>query len=617
MRPAAKSFPALVAVCLLVAALVAVAVVPTPAEATQFPSLFSAIVDRYPHRSLDAVQREAEAPRAPGSSWAASADEWVSPLPTFNLRSPNTSHVVAQYHQADNVPLLLSSLVNVDVEYTQEKFNSSDPLVQVCVTSQMPVPLNQFEQWKTVCTGTGGDAYYLQVPNGVNMVNHTVNERHTVYTNSSVGFVARPGATYVSVALMRNISYPLDVSVTLRGMLCRPVAAAVPASATPQSFSPFLVDLLPEHMLAAAATCAPSPPLELTLNEEPAPLFNLDNGDNYFRFTVQDPLQANERPGQLQLSLISPKGAPASLELQLYLRYLGLPTSDVYDATLSLSGAAQTKSLTVTTVPFTSWEYDPDYSSEWFLVVHASQKVSDIQLGVDLNNCIGDTYGALVDDSKQGMANNITGTCTGNNTKAGTNLNQLSLGDVLSGTVQPKKIDYYQIRTSNAEGTYVSVSVNGVKVPAPPIYLGMDVPPTKKSFIQTSQGNAINQLVVPSTIDAAIEHTWFVGVDAGSSSSITPYRIWSGDVCAGNCSSTEDKVQGTCEMPCPFCTDSDYIAPTCVCEGNYRGVSCDENQNYKLQYIILICVGGALVIFVAVGVPLYCYFNKKRDYETV
>tara|TARA_R110002050_G_scaffold300121_1_gene467796 strand:+ start:330 stop:509 length:180 start_codon:yes stop_codon:yes gene_type:complete len=56
----------------------------------------------------------------------------------------------------------------------------------------------------------------------------------------------------------------------------------------------------------------------------------------------------------------------------------------------------------------------------------------------------------------------------------------------------------------------------------------------------------------------------------------------------------------------------------CDCDDGYNGLACDHDiNNFETEYIILIAVGGLLVIAIIIGVPIYCWMNRRKDYETV
>jgi hypothetical protein len=109
------------------------------------------------------------------------------------------------------------------------------------------------------------------------------------------------------------------------------------------------------------------------------------------------------------------------------------------------------------------------------------------------------------------------------------------------------------------------------------------------------------------------------------------YVFWAGGNCAGNCS---NEAHGTCTCDGIECDSlSLYRLPTnstdsfgrCNCDSSsYSNYDCTNSNGssdtpFKTIYIILIAVGGAIVLAVAIGVPVYCYLqNRKRNnYERV
>ena len=55
------------------------------------------------------------------------------------------------------------------------------------------------------------------------------------------------------------------------------------------------------------------------------------------------------------------------------------------------------------------------------------------------------------------------------------------------------------------------------------------------------------------------------------------------------------------------------------CSSSNAYFNCDKSPGFETIYIVLAAVGGAIILAVAIGVPVYCYLqNRKRArYERV
>jgi len=93
---------------------------------------------------------------------------------------------------------------------------------------------------------------------------------------------------------------------------------------------------------------------------------------------------------------------------------------------------------------------------------------------------------------------------------------------------------------------------------------------------------------------------WYVAVN-----STNPFVLWSAvnGTCANNCSN-----HGIC----------DDTSGWCNCNDGYEKYDCSEKV-FPLVWIILIAIGGAILLAIAIGVPVSCYLKnkKKSGYERV
>lgn len=191
--------------------------------------------------------------------------------------------------------------------------------------------------------------------------------------------------------------------------------------------------------------------------------------------------------------------------------------------------------------------------------------------------------------------------------------------------------DSYYVRVSFANNV---IDATGGQTVAPTVYAKMDGYPSAQSYDYRVNGSLVNQVVVPVSTNgtgagaanvAMGEGTWYFAVETPSD-----FSVWAGTNCANQCDNND---HGNCYCNTQLCNTTTsngqdvnplYQMPTniqdsagaCRCtDDNYdQSFDCSEktNKNSTL-YIVLIAVGGAIVLAVAIGVPVYCYFqNRKR-----
>jgi len=114
----------------------------------------------------------------------------------------------------------------------------------------------------------------------------------------------------------------------------------------------------------------------------------------------------------------------------------------------------------------------------------------------------------------------------------------------------------------------------------------------------TSQVNFLNVAAADGTTVAL----WIIAVE----SSTQDFEIWAGAGCANSCSG-----QGSCG-------ENSGSNGVCSCNEHYKDFECGT-KTLKTIYIVLIAIGGAIVLAIAIGVPVGCYIkNRKRArYERV
>eukprot|EP01100_Stratorugosa_tubuloviscum_P001753 TRINITY_DN1397_c3_g3_i1.p1 TRINITY_DN1397_c3_g3~~TRINITY_DN1397_c3_g3_i1.p1 ORF type:complete len:505 (-),score=230.74 TRINITY_DN1397_c3_g3_i1:138-1652(-) len=97
---------------------------------------------------------------------------------------------------------------------------------------------------------------------------------------------------------------------------------------------------------------------------------------------------------------------------------------------------------------------------------------------------------------------------------------------------------------------------------------------------------------------------WYIGVQSNGESE--EYWIWIGDYgyeCAANCSS-----HGVCNV----------YTGVCACDSSYKNYLCSDKR-LDTVWIVLIAIACAVVLAIAIGVPIACYLknSKNNSYERV
>jgi hypothetical protein len=192
------------------------------------------------------------------------------------------------------------------------------------------------------------------------------------------------------------------------------------------------------------------------------------------------------------------------------------------------------------------------------------------------------------------------------------------------------QIDYTSI-PATAQVVRASVSSKTQTI-ADTVYARLGAPPTLTAYDYRVGGGYVNQLVLPNynpPNPAAATYNvtaWYIGIQASQD-----YSVWAGNNCANSCNAwNTTSTNGMCMCNGQTCDAiTTYEVPTaadsygvCQCkdtkkQNNYDCSALVESSSpFKTVYIVLIAVGGAIVLAVAIGVPVYCYLqNRKRDYE--
>lgn len=186
---------------------------------------------------------------------------------------------------------------------------------------------------------------------------------------------------------------------------------------------------------------------------------------------------------------------------------------------------------------------------------------------------------------------------------------------------------------------YVRVSVGNNQIDdndvyAPNIYAKNGGYPSSESSDAAVTSNGVaNQLVL--TINDITTDEWYIAVQLPAD-----FSIWVGTNCAGNCSNNDHGScmcsSGNTTVDCSTLAtnattyrDVFYSLPSatgdsagvCDCSDDDYSDSfdCSQKSSPTVLFIILIVIGGLIILFVAIGVPLYCYISNKRKerYERI
>lgn len=131
---------------------------------------------------------------------------------------------------------------------------------------------------------------------------------------------------------------------------------------------------------------------------------------------------------------------------------------------------------------------------------------------------------------------------------------------------------------------------------APDILASLDSLPTNDSFILKASSNQVNLLWATSLSSAG---HWYIAVPV-----VRDYYVWANAQCPGNCSG-----HGQCEPETGLCT----------CNKHYKKTLACDKKSFPVVWIVIIAIAGAIILAVAIGVPVACYVKNKNKarYERV
>jgi hypothetical protein len=173
-------------------------------------------------------------------------------------------------------------------------------------------------------------------------------------------------------------------------------------------------------------------------------------------------------------------------------------------------------------------------------------------------------------------------------------------GNTASYTISSSPLAYFLWNTSHLLVGVVNSDHSDSD--APKLYAStVGIPSANGSeFSAVSTTSQVNFLNVAAADGTTISN-WIISVEASQD-----FEIWAGAGCANQCSG---------KGQCPEDTGSNGL---CSCEDHYKDFECGT-KTLKTIYIVLIAIGGAIVLAIAIGVPVGCYIkNRKRArYERV
>jgi len=283
--------------------------------------------------------------------------------------------------------------------------------------------------------------------------------------------------------------------------------------------------------------------------------------------------------------------------VQLYARRAGFPivTNDTNTSVFDPS----TSNTTSATTSSTSLTFNGPEQGMWFILLSTSGNVTyDVSVSLQTYSCPAGLYPSLTNTSECVAANDIIGP-NGDYTNTSVPAN----GTLFTFPASAAGITYFNYTTD-----WLLVGVVGGSHGsdgAPGLYASAtSIPSADSNAVASAQSAQVNFLNVRTLNEATAN--WIIAVQPLEDSDSNGFQIFAGAGCANNCSS-----QGSC----PSVEGADGY---CTCNSGYKDFFC-STQKLKTIYIVLIAIGGAIVLAIAIGVPVGCYLkNRKRArYERV
>lgn len=173
-----------------------------------------------------------------------------------------------------------------------------------------------------------------------------------------------------------------------------------------------------------------------------------------------------------------------------------------------------------------------------------------------------------------------------------------------TGTVTSNSPTY--IIFNSSQSLFVSVATQALS--APSVYLGAGYVPSASNYtFLAGTGQQVNRLITSTNTEV----TWVLAIVADLQESI-PYTIWVDTICADDC------------LGRGYCPDTDFNpSGLCICNATsgkttYENFECQvvNNHTFQLEYIVLIAVGGAIILSIVIGIPVYCAIHRRSSMQS-
>jgi len=163
-------------------------------------------------------------------------------------------------------------------------------------------------------------------------------------------------------------------------------------------------------------------------------------------------------------------------------------------------------------------------------------------------------------------------------------------------TVSPGQWFYYQVIATPSRGMRVSVqpsSTDQVEV-----YASLNQLPTYNADIRGCNAQRCDPVIVIKLDNGTLSsnQTWYIGV---TSKNPTNFGIWFESLCPPKC-----------DDPYGSCTETG----ACLCNSDYTGIDCQDNNGWQAQYVVLIIIAALVVSTAIIGLIAWAYMRKKKSH---
>jgi len=199
------------------------------------------------------------------------------------------------------------------------------------------------------------------------------------------------------------------------------------------------------------------------------------------------------------------------------------------------------------------------------------------------------------------FSSNITAGC---NSKPNCNANITELTTQNNATLMTG-IGDYQYFFIQSNNLMIGTGTKSLKSMAPSIAVSPYYYPSNDSALMMDNNKTVNFI---SASDADNGTVWFVSVYASEG---YQYYIWANMPCPNNCSipgQSKNSTHGTCNENTGYCT----------CDKHYGNLWCSKT-GLATVWIVLIVIACAIILAIAIGVPVALYLRSQRRarYERV